>query len=84
MTALDGMVRSLRVVGAGELIGVEAILSDRRAKTTLSVIDSQARLISLDKKQLAGILQRVPGAWRALLEKENEQKHKLQSLWSIE
>ena len=84
MTALDGMVRSLRVVGAGELIGVEAILSDRRAKTTLSVIDSQARLISLDKKQLAGILQRVPCAWRALLEKENEQKHKLQSLWSIE
>lgn len=84
MTALDGMVKSLRVVGTGELVGIEAILSDRRAKTTLSVIDSQARLISLDREQLEGILQRVPGAWKALLEKENEQKHKLQSLWSIE
>lgn len=79
--ALDGMVKSLRIVKNGGIFGVESLFADREAKTTYTVVSSQARIVEIDGDILEGVFRKKPEILNALLEKEFEQKCRFQRLW---
>lgn len=79
--ALDGMVKSLRIVKKGCIFGVESLFADRKAKTTYTVVSSQAEIVEIDREILEAVLRKKPKSLIALLEKEYEQKCRFQQLW---
>lgn len=79
----DGMVKSLRIVKKGSILGVESLFAGGEAPTTYTVLSTQAKIVEIDKDILTEALRRKPEGWIALLEKENDQKRKLQRLWTM-
>lgn len=77
----EGMVKSLRILKQGSLFGVESLFDRGEASTTYTVISSQAKLVEIDKEIFAEVFRKKPEGWIALLEKEYDQKDKLQRLW---
>lgn len=84
MTALDGMVKTLRIVKKGSIFGLESITIGREAKTTFMVAGSQAKVVEIDQEILTEVFRRKPDCLMRLLEKEMDQKAKLQRLWTME
>ena len=84
MTAADGMVRTLRIVKKGSVFGIESLFADGEAKTTYTVVSSQAKIVEIDREIFTEVLRRKPEGWITLLEKENNQKNRLQRLWTME
>lgn len=84
MTASDGLVKSLRIIGDGSTMGVECMLGGKRYPSTYTVVSGEAKVIQIDKNVLSQILAKRPAGMTALLKEENAQKHKLQRLWTME
>ncbi|MDD6207568.1 MAG: condensation domain-containing protein [Clostridiales bacterium] len=84
MIAMDGMVRTLRMVESGSVFGVESLLSKERARTSYTVVSSQAKVVEIEKEILEEVFRRKTDGWTALLERENEQKFRYQRLWTME
>lgn len=84
MTALDGIVKTLRIIKKGSVFGVESIISDSEAKTTYEVVSKQAKVVKIDKEIIEEVFKRKPDGLKRLLENEMNQKSKLQRLWTME
>ncbi|MDY3909248.1 MAG: cyclic nucleotide-binding domain-containing protein [Eubacterium sp.] len=84
MTASDGMVKSLRIIKKGGVFGIESLFEKGIAGNTYTVVSHQAKMVEMDKEILTELFRRRPEGWIALLERENEQKSKLQRLWTME
>lgn len=84
ITAADGMVKSLRIIKKGSVFGCEGLLAGGEARTTYTVISPQAKIVEIDKDILAEVFRRKPEGWLALLEREMDQKYRLQRLWTME
>lgn len=84
MMAPDGMVKSLRIIGNGSIFGEECLFEGQIAPSAYTVISSQACIVEINKNVLSEVLTRQPEGLLALLQKENEQKCKLQRLWSMD
>lgn len=81
--AVDGMVKSLRIVKEGALFGVESLFEDGEACTTYTVVSPQVKIIEIENNIFTEVLRRKPEGWIALLQKEFEQKVKIQRLWTM-
>ena len=81
--AADGMVKSLRIAKEGSIFGMESLFSGEGAYTTYTVVSPQVKIVEIDNNVLTEALRRKPEGWIALLEKEFEQKCKLQRLWTM-
>ena len=84
MTAIDGIVKTLRIIKKGSVFGVESIISDSEAKTTYEVVSKQAKVVRIDKEIIEEVFKRKPDGLKRLLENEMNQKAKLQRLWTME
>lgn len=84
ITAVDGMVKSLRIIKKGCVFGCEGLLAGGEARTTYTVISPQVKIVEIDKDILAEVFRRKPEGWLALLEREMDQKYRLQRLWTME
>lgn len=82
-TEKDGIVKSLRIVKKGCIFGIESLFSKPEAKTTYTVASSQAQVVEIDQHILKEIFRRKPEGWITLLEREAEQKARLQRLWTM-
>lgn len=83
MIAADGMVKSIRIAKQGAVFGQESLFIGGETKTTYTVVSSKARIVEIDKDIFIEVLRRKPEGWIALLQKENDQKCRLQRLWAI-
>lgn len=81
--AMDGMVKSLRIAKEGSIFGVESLFPGGEAHTTYTVVSAQVKIVEIDNAILTEALRRKPEGWIALLEKENDQKSKIQRLWTM-
>lgn len=84
MTAVDGMVKSLRILKKGGVFGVESLFSSAMAGNSYTVVSTQAKIVEIDSEVLTEVLRQKPEGWIALLEKEHDQKSKLQRLWTMD
>lgn len=84
LTANDGIVKSLRIIKKGSIFGMESLFEKDEAKTAYTVVSQQAKIVEIDKEILIEVFRRNPQGWIALLKKENEQKFRLQRLWTME
>ena len=84
LTAPDGMVKSLRIMKKGCIFGIESLFPEGESKTTYTVVSPQAKLVEIDSEIFKEVLRRKPEGWIALLEKECDQKSRLQRLWTME
>lgn len=82
--ALDGMVKSIRIVKNGAIFGQESLFDCKEAGSTYTVVSSQAKIVEMDKDIMVEVLRRKPEGWIALLEKEYDQKCRLQRLWTLD
>lgn len=81
---MEGMVKSLRIAKAGSVFGMESLFEGKAAHSTYTVVGAQARIVEIDRDIFTEALRRKPEGWIALLEMENDQKCKLQRLWTME
>lgn len=81
--AADGMVKSLRIAKEGSIFGVESLFPGGEAHTTYTVVSPQVKVVEIDNAILTEALRRKPEGWIALLEKEHDQKCRLQRLWTM-
>lgn len=81
--AADGMVKSLRIAREGSIFGVESLFPGGEAHTTYTVVSPQVKIVEIDSAILTEALRRKPEGWIALLEKEHDQKCRLQRLWTM-
>lgn len=84
MMALDGMVKSLRIIGSGSIFGVESLFERKTTSSAYTVVSSQARIVEINKNVLAEVFSQKPDGLLALLQKEHDQKCKLQRLWTMD
>lgn len=84
MTALDGIVKTLRIIKKGSVFGVESMMKDNEAKTTYSIVSSQAKIVEIKQEIIEEVFKRKPEGLKQLLENEMDQKAKLQRLWTME
>lgn len=82
--ALDGMVKSLRIIKKGSVFGIESLFREGKAPTTYTALSSQVRIVEIDKDVLSEVFRRKPDGWLTLLQKENDQKCRLQQLWTMD
>lgn len=83
-TAPDGMVKSLRIVKKGSVFGIESLYPLGKAATTYTVVTSQAKIVEISASVLKEVFRGKPDGWIALLQKETDQKLRLQRLWMME
>ena len=83
-TAPDGMVKSLRIVKKGSVFGIESLYPEGKASTTYTVVTSQAKIVEISASVLKEVFRGKPDGWIALLQKETDQKLRLQRLWMME
>lgn len=81
---MDGMVKSLRIAKPGSVLGIESLFQGGEAQTTYTVAGPQAKVVEMDKNVLIEVLRRKPEGWITLLEKESDQKNRMQRLWIME
>lgn len=81
---MEGMVKSLRIAKPGNVFGIESLFDGAVAHSTYTVAGPQARIVEIDRDILKEALRRKPQGWITLLEMENDQKCKLQRLWTME
>lgn len=81
---MEGMVKSLRIAKTGNVFGIESLFDGAVAHSTYTVAGPQARIVEIDRDILKEALRRKPQGWITLLEMENDQKCKLQRLWTME
>ena len=79
----DGMVKTVRIIKQDSVFGIESLFPNGESGTTYTVISPQAKIVEIDSKILTEALRRVPEGWIALLQKENDQKSRLQRLWTM-
>lgn len=82
-TAADGMVKSLRIIKKGSIFGIESLFPEGEAGTEYTVVSPVAKVVEIDKDILTEVFRRKPEGWIALLKNENEQKSRLQRLWTM-
>lgn len=83
-TTGDGMVKSLRIIKEGSVFGIESLFPEGKAPTSYTAVSSQVKIVEINKDVLSEVFRRKPEGWLALLQKENDQKCKLQRLWTME
>lgn len=83
-TAADGMVKSLRIIKKGSVFGIESLYAAGEAATTYTVVTSQAKIVEINVSVLKEVFRRKPEGWIALMERETNQKLRLQRLWMME
>lgn len=81
---MEGMVKSLRIAKPGSVFGIESLFAGAAAHSTYTVVGAQARIVEIDRETFTEALRRKPEGWITLLEMENDQKCKLQRLWTME
>ena len=84
LTAMDSMVKTLRILKKGSVFGIESLFPEGEAITSFSVVSPQARVVEIEGEILKKAFRKKQESWIALLEKENEQKTKFQRLWTME
>lgn len=81
---MEGMVKSLRIAKPGSVFGIESLFEGATAHSTYTVVGPQARIVEIDREIFTEVLRRKPEGWITLLEMENDQKCKMQRLWTME
>ncbi|MGN0412248.1 MAG: condensation domain-containing protein [Lachnospiraceae bacterium] len=84
MMAMDGMVKSLRIIGNGKVFGVESLLEKKTAPSSYTVLTSHVQIVEIDKNVLSEVFSKKPEGLLALLQQVNDQKCKLQRLWTMD
>lgn len=82
--AMDGMVKSVRMLNKGQWFGVECLLRGKTSASTYTVAGKEAKLVFIDQKFSKELFRVRPECWVKVLEEENRQKKIYQKLWTMD
>ena len=83
-TDMEGYVKNLQILKAGDIFGIESVLKAAISQNTYAAYGELVKLVAIPVEEMKQIISLHPEVMQELLEIQFEQTSKFQRLWLLE